>query len=980
MLDTTFLTTLISKSESPILEFKSQWYWDENIENFDKLNCWGEFLKDFASLVNANHAYHNQNRYLIFGIKDDGSICGIDFLELETEKFINQLKNKIENFFNFYPDFKIYKNVINNKKIIIFEIEQPKQLLKVAKEFHDKKNICRENSIFVRGLSEKKDQIDIADENEIFLIQKNMGILLQDSEKISEAKISCRNIKTALEYLALTKSLKIVEGFPFELESNGKFKYKCSVYSYKDDFDHQFDFLYVHSSSNFKQLAVELSQKINTKSHDFIVVTDRPITDSSRRLQSIDKALCDQNIKIKNTVFLEDFGLNYIYKNALDNVVFKKFKKRDSYVQSNALLNGRVKGAHDILNEWMKKVYNPILVIQGEGGIGKTTLLENYLNKLIEFNKNTKILYMTSSNIVKKIHNEEYYRNIDLFDLYKVASDSGTSFSRELLRLTLDDGHILLVLDGIDEVISNLANKFDFRDFINTIIDEYCFNNGNCKIVFTCRNQFWEELNLNQDNSVSILTLQPFALNQAEKFFALAFNDSKKEKRAIKILNKFNKEKNYYIPFMLDTVKYLIEKKEEEAREIAEEADIDDIQEELFLSINFPLLKSDSYDYLIYKLCGHEYKKYKFFDIDKQLDILTKLASYHDGSLQINKLSLLDSSIDNLKVVSLKEHLLLEVKADKFGESLVFKYDFLNKYFMQVLMSKFIIGLDESKLDNDILNLFSFVGYANAFSKEILDRVASSLKCKEENYIEFTILLLETIKELIEDESKDIHLSNVFILLLYIYINVYSRSPDDFNKNIFVSNNELSGMCLKNISPIFNSSKRITFNFEGLTIVDSKFINYDYFWDCSFNEKTIFLNCDLNNIKNRPTKKNNISPTLFDGSKVDNNLKEAVLDLFDSSGNKSDKIRKKIERILKIFEFNGVFKPQKVKRVNAEVSGFSGNVVLNNLLKLKVIEKYNDSVMLEDEYIISSDYDDLIDVAVQDNSSIKMDRLVKKCL
>ncbi|MFC3171510.1 DnaA ATPase domain-containing protein [Acinetobacter vivianii] len=132
------------------------------------------------------------------------------------------------------------------------------------------------------------------------------------------------------------------------------------------------------------------------------MVTDRPITDSSRRLQSIDKALYDQNIKIKNTVFLEDFGLNYIYKNALDNVVFKKFKKRDSYVQSNALLNGRVKGAHDILNEWMKKVYNPILVIQGEGGIGKTTLLENYLNKLIEFNKNTKILYMTSSNIVKK--------------------------------------------------------------------------------------------------------------------------------------------------------------------------------------------------------------------------------------------------------------------------------------------------------------------------------------------------------------------------------------------------------------------------------------------------------------------------------------------------------------------------------------------------------------------------------------------------
>lgn len=264
MLDTTFLTTLISKSESPILEFKSQWYWNDEIEKLDKSNCWGEFLKDFASLVNANNEYYNQNRYLIFGIEDDGNICGVNFVELETEKFINQLKNKIENFFNFYPDFKIHNNIINDKKIIIFEIEQPRQILKVTKEFYDKKNICRENSIFVRGLSTKKDQIDIADENEIFLLQKNMGLILLDNEKISEAKISCRNIKTALEYLALTKSLKIVSGFPFELESNGKVKYKGSVYSYKDDFDHQFDILYVHSSSNFKQLALELSQKINT--------------------------------------------------------------------------------------------------------------------------------------------------------------------------------------------------------------------------------------------------------------------------------------------------------------------------------------------------------------------------------------------------------------------------------------------------------------------------------------------------------------------------------------------------------------------------------------------------------------------------------------------------------------------------------------------------------------------------------------------
>ena len=437
-----------------------------------------------------------------------------------------------------------------------------------------------------------------------------MGFNLEDDQKISENKISCRNIKAALDYLAKTKNFKIIDNFPFELEGTSKARFKCSIYSYKDDFENKYDFLYINSSSNFKQLAVELSLKIDINSHNFIVVTDKPITDISRRLQSISKALTDQKINIKTIHFLEDFGLAYIYKNALDNLSFKKFKKRDSYVQSNAHYNGKVKNTHDVLNEWMKKVYNPILVVQGEGGIGKTTLLENYLNKFVDHNKDTKIIYMTSSNIINKLHNEEYFRNIDLFDLYKVSTEVGNIFSRDLLRLTLDDGHILLVLDGIDEVISNLANKFNFRDFINTIISEYCFNNGNCKIIFTCRNQFWDELNLeHNNNNVSIVTLKPFEINQAEKFFELSFSDSRKEKQAIKILQKFSKDKNNYIPFMLDTVKYLIEKKEEDAKEIADEIDIEEKSNDIFLSVKYPLLKNDNYDYLIYKLCGHEFKK-----------------------------------------------------------------------------------------------------------------------------------------------------------------------------------------------------------------------------------------------------------------------------------------------------------------------------------------------------------------------------------
>ena len=64
-----------------------------------------------------------------------------------------------------------------------------------------------------------------------------------------------------------------------------------------------------------------------------------------------------------------------------------------------------------------------------------------------------------------------------------------------------------------------------------------------------------------------------------------------------------------------------------------------------------------------------------------QLNILEKICIDYNGSIEINKLSLLNHSIDNLKAVSLREHLLLEVKSGLFGDEISFKYDFLQKIF-----------------------------------------------------------------------------------------------------------------------------------------------------------------------------------------------------------------------------------------------------------------------------------------------------------
>lgn len=211
-------------------------------------------------------------------------------------------------------------------------------------------------------------------------------------------------------------------------------------------------------------------------------------------------------------------------------------------------------------------------------------------------------------------------------------------------------------------------------------------------------------------------------------------------------------------------------------------------------------------------------------------------------------------------------------------------------------------------------------------------------------------------------------------------MSVFSRKADEFLSNIFVSDGYISNLYLKNVSTIYNSSKKIVFNFEDLKIKDSIFENFDFFWDCKFNKNTIFEYCTLKNIKNRPTAKSNISYNIFDTSKIDVSLRDAVDGLFENFGNKKMRVKRNIEKILKIFESNGNFKPQKVKKVNADVSNFNGNIILDNLINLGVICKYNQSVMHEDEYIVSENFHELIDVVVQDNSSIVMDRIVRECM
>lgn len=110
---------------------------------------------------------------------------------------------------------------------------------------------------------------------------------------------------------------------------------------------------------------------------------------------------------------------------------------------------------------------------------------------------------------------------------------------------------------------------------------------------------------------------------------------------------------------------------------------------------------------------------------------------------------------------------------------------------------------------------------------------------------------------------------------------------------------------------------------------------------------------------------------------ADQQFTDTVSSLFDTKENIQIRNRKNLIKILKLFVSNGNFLPQKIVRINADTSNFSGSFILEKLLEHDIIVRHHESHMLEYEYIISTEYEDLLDAVTQGNSSIKMDKLVK---
>lgn len=971
------IKSLIKEDESLYLEYKSEWYWDNNSKPTDRQ--WGEFLKDFVALVNCHVDYVDSNKYLIVGIKETENDLNnriIDTkLDLKNNSTLDSLKTKIiekineffyidSDNFTVYKDFSLKYHKIEKKQILVFEIKPTKKILVLKKDLLDKNRTEKKNNVFIRGMKKKGDpEVLNASPSILKELEKRMkkyeNELLQEDrkEKSIEKTINLYVQNNSIFSLANPKKERIwKENILYE------------IYPVKSDF-FNIDFIYIFKNTS------------QQRTYDYLK-DNKILTNLAQRWILIDDELNKDINGIKNKfeatkVFsIDKFALEYLYKDYLDSEIyydgsFKKQRQVKNFVEPFTT-DSSEKNAFTILSEWFVKTSQPLMIIKGYGGVGKTTLVKYFLDELYEQNKknqiDSKILFIDSKEIINSISRQEKVDSIyDFYEALTKKKELSKKFNKELLELSVDNGNLIIILDGIDEVIAKLGDKFNTEKFITTIYDNYSLGNEKTKIIITCRDYFWDK-NIKTTRDIKTIELKAFNEELTEKFFQKEFDKNTNDfKRCISLSKEFalsNEQKEnekIYIPYILDVIMDIVKQKKEFG-----EVNQNDITSKI-LNIKLPN------DYFIGRICDREVEKLQNLDIDAQIKFFINMAVIFSGEVP-------DSSIPKLfRGLPKQDNSLIEkFKGHPFishgNNILYFKYDFFREYFLNIYISDFFIKKDNIEMNDDLQDIINeYIKYDNKFTEVICSRF--------EFNDEFKMFIIDIIEKWIEQlkTKEDIKLrqliSSMLILLLVSLRLSENKNDTETRTQLLI---DIFGENLEYLSLINlfgeNIKKHPTFNFENKTITNAWFENYEYFWECGINENTHYYKSTFKHLIPREgIKISIIHQNLFeDCNTLD--IEDILNKQETEKNNKKEDLGKKIKKIFRHFEQGGTFKEKKVDDTRKKCD----TKILDVLITKKVIHPYkNPKKPSMKQYKVSDEYFDLIKVLTQRGTCVELERVYK---
>ncbi|NIF56812.1 NACHT domain-containing protein [Enterobacter sp. Ap-916] len=838
---------LLQQDENLCLEFKSYWYWTNEKKSLMQKG-WDEFLKDFISMFNT-YDKNESPRHFIFGFDEKTgeknnftkSIDGNEIGELQDlDELKSDLTSRLESTCSYssndidIADFFEFDVInIDEKKILLLTLHHASFYLTLKR---DLSGGMKENAIPVRIMKQNSPSNSILDGNRINdlkdVVEKNSKNI-QKREKRSIRKIveafQTKHFPSAK--VCLIKESRAKSGIYYELfEINSEFT-KNQIFVYITSFTSQ--------EKTINNICSDYSTTLQNASNIFLLADKENRVGGTIDLNRIEKLFKDKisnNKDIIKVEYLENFSSRKIYKEELLEEIFsvEKPSSHNSYISPDVRKpNGEKVQSSLFFDDWIKNDESPILVIKGTGGVGKTTVARQFIYKIQKKNvtskpdeNDTKYLFINSHGIINELMSSG--KISDLYDFYQVLAEiykTKKRLNKHTFSLSADNGNLVIVLDGIDEVIAKKGSDFDVIKFMDSITTEYLGSVGKTKIIITCRDSFWGD-DLIKSNNISEIEILPFNKELTEQYFTRIFNDKNKQNKAINMASDYEINGSY-VPYILDMIREIIISNEEGLNTA---------------SFDSKLLKSDKnkHDFLIGKVCEREIKKLDNTNIDEQLYLFMSMALRYSGTLNQSQLKeLLSKSHSQKNLTKFNAHPLLK----ELDDVLSFRYDFFEEYFKELKLCIFL-ELDEvklSNLDNYLVDILKdYINYDNDFVENLRKRINNTEKLNENLFL----LLIDLVNinrnkdsNIIIDNKQSI-ISSFFILLLLI--NEQSKEKrTELLKEIFTKDDCIENLSLINLHSI---NKKINFDFKNLKFNNCHFENFENFFECDFDEETHFRN------------------------------------------------------------------------------------------------------------------------------------------